>query len=321
MLARIVANRISAWAERHQLLPQNQWGFRQNRSTADALFCARIVTELAAEVRQRGEHDINDLLVLIMIDITKAYTRIQRKGAWFLLSRLGVPPGLIMVLKGLHEGTVYQCRSKQGLSEPYQQATGFREGCATSPILYNLVHSFALKDFEQRCQSHLSLFSLPDHPFNLRMTKQLTQQRIPHAISLLLVMFADDTSMFARGSNHSFQSSGRLLGGWLSANGSYDEEDTRRLTAAKILWTRILTQLPRFGLTLKTKGSLVRATVFRCLLYGTDSRFVSAKTIRKWQTFANGLARYIANQRIRTMHDDQVTMQDVRRTVGWDTTM
>ena len=29
VLARIVANRMSAWAERHQLLPQNQWGFRQ----------------------------------------------------------------------------------------------------------------------------------------------------------------------------------------------------------------------------------------------------------------------------------------------------
>ena len=188
IIARIIATRLATWSEQKLLLTPGQWGFRKNRSTQDALFCARILCELAAEVSPQ-HRDLSQLLVLVFIDITKAYTRVQRDSAWLIFKRLGMPDSLLRVLRALHEGTSYRCRSRLGLSDSYEQQTGFREGCCTSPVLYNLFHSFPLKDFDQRRKKHLSLLTLPDtKPFNLRMHKQCRSSDKPQSMSVSLVV-------------------------------------------------------------------------------------------------------------------------------------
>ena len=355
VLARLVATRLSAWAERRQLLPQVQFGFRRGHSTADALFIARVLTELAAEVRLHGHDDEADMLVLVLVDITKAYTSVQRSGAWRLLRRLGVPEPMISVLMGLHEGTVYRCRSRQGLSEPYRQQTGFREGCCTSPILYNIFHSFAVRDFEQRCAARLQLQYIPERPFNIRMHKHPARGEQALLKELLLLLFADDTTLLTRMSRYAdqeqllgdtlsewkeylkpaktkrlavgyapasvespFQGSVKLLGSLLSHDASYQAEDDRRLQAAKLLWRSVHRQLPRFGLSGRQKGAVVGCTVVRCLTYGTESRVVRQSTLRKWQVFLHQVARGLTGQRIMTMQEDQVTSADLLRKVGLD---
>jgi hypothetical protein len=70
------------------------------------------LVELEAEVRGLEDRPLNELLVLI--DIQKAYPRVQRESAWIIFSRLGMPPNTIRLL---------------------------REGCCTSLILYNLFHT------------------------------------------------------------------------------------------------------------------------------------------------------------------------------------
>ena len=210
VLARLVATRLSAWAERQGLLPNMQFGFRRGRSTANALFIARVLTELAAEVRLRGSDSEADMLVFVLVDITKAYTSVQRSGAWRMLRRLGVLEPMISVLVGLHEGTVYRCRSRQGVSESHQQQTGFREGCCTSPILYNLFHAFAVRDFEGRSKQKLQLCQIPDRAFNIRTHKRPVRGEQIVLRELLLLLFADDTTLLTRKSCYAQQE--RLLG-------------------------------------------------------------------------------------------------------------
>ena len=48
-------------------------------------------------------------------------------------------------LKGLHEGTSYQVKGREALSESWHPEQGLREGCATSPILFNVFHEQAMK--------------------------------------------------------------------------------------------------------------------------------------------------------------------------------
>jgi hypothetical protein len=69
IIARILATRISEWAERRNLLPSSQWGFRKHKSTQDALFLSRLLVELEAEVRGLEDRPLNELLVLIFLDI------------------------------------------------------------------------------------------------------------------------------------------------------------------------------------------------------------------------------------------------------------
>ena len=48
-------------------------------------------------------------------------------------------------LIGLHEGTVYRVRGKEGLSESWVPAKGLREGCSTSPILFNIYQQAVMR--------------------------------------------------------------------------------------------------------------------------------------------------------------------------------
>ena len=349
VIAKVIAVRLATWAETSKVLPSTQWGFRRHRSTQDAMFTARLLVEMASEVRKEDNHNWKDLLVLTLIDITKAYTRVQRLAAWQVFKRLGFPNALIQVLQGLHDSTVYQCRGRQGLSSDYQQVTGFREGCCTSPILYNIYHSFPLKDFDMRRTDKLLVRTLPKKPFNLRMHKQLRKDDNPVDILISLLSFADDTTMLSRGEHalaledlltqtlqdwgetvkpsktnrllvgrcqnapdHLFTSAVRLLGGWLESMGGYQVDDDKRLLAARAIWRSLCKQLPRYGLSVRMKGQIVKASVLRSLLYGTESRAVSGPTLRKFQTFWHGVARGITGQRIKDM-EGSCTMTDVRR--------
>ena len=355
VLARILATRLSQWAEARDLLPPEQWGFRRNRSTQDCLFAARLLLEMAAEVRHGPDHNLEELLVLVFVDITKAYTRVQRQSAWYLFSRLGMPPTVVALLQGLHDNTEYRCRSRQGYSDAYQQLTGFREGCCTSPILYSLFHTWALHDFNLRRKDFVQLNVLANKPFNLRMHKQLRSKDKFSTRQLSLLSFADDATLLARGSNYATLEdllcetlaewketikpaktkrlmigragreverpcvdSAKLLGAWLQDDAGYATEDLKRLEGARAIWRSLYRQLPRYGLTPAMKGRVVQAAVIRSLLYSTESRVVSAATMKKWQCFLNTVARGLTGRRLREM-EGHMTMQDVLREAHLDT--
>ena len=52
-------------------------------------------------------------------------------------------------LKGLHESTKYRVKGREGLSEEWKQVRGLREGCATSPILFNIFHQAVMRQAEE----------------------------------------------------------------------------------------------------------------------------------------------------------------------------
>ena len=117
--------------------------------------------------------------------------------------------------------------------------------------------------------------------------------------------------------DHSFADSVKLLVSWFQDTGSYQLEDDKRLEKARAVLRSLYFQLPRFGVSAKTKGRVVQAAVVRSFLYSTESRVVSGKTIRKWQTFLNTVARGITGRRLREM-EGELTMADVRREAGLD---
>ena len=347
VLAKVIAMRLSTWAEASRILPSTQWGFRKGRSTQDALFTARLLVEMAAEVRKDADHDWNELLVFTLVDIAKAYSRVQRPAAWQVFRRLGMPESLLQVLRGLHEHTIYQCRGRQGLSEEYTQTTGFREGCCTSPILYNIYHSFPLRDFDQRRSGKvllrygLCLISLSTYGCTNRFVRliiplmsyfpffhlQMTQPWLV-AVQSLRPSNCCLSRLSVSGVRQS--SPARPIGFWWDAltihhpiglflqfvcwvvGSNLWVDDDKRLLAARAIWRSLCRQLPRYGLSVCMKGQIVRASVLRSLLYGTESRAVSGPTVRKFQTFWHAVARGITGQRIRDM-EGSCTISDVRR--------
>ena len=60
---------------------------------------------------------------------------------WEILDRLAIPNWILRLLKSLHEDTTSKIKGRNELSEGWKPQCGLREGCATSPTLFNIYHS------------------------------------------------------------------------------------------------------------------------------------------------------------------------------------
>ena len=54
-------------------------------------------------------------------------------------------PKCLRALQGLHETTEYRIKSREGASEPWVPLRGLREGCPSSPPLFNIYHSTSMR--------------------------------------------------------------------------------------------------------------------------------------------------------------------------------
>ena len=78
-------------------------------------------------------------LFLCFIDIHKAYDSVAWNLLWQVLSRLGVPPQMITVIREFHDGMKACVRSSDGTcSKPFDVNKGLRQGCVLSPLPFNI---------------------------------------------------------------------------------------------------------------------------------------------------------------------------------------
>ena len=138
LLARVVATMLRSGF--------HQFGFRRGKGVDDVLqVTRRLVEEIA------GSHDDGDGVELSFHDIEKAYPRVCRSALWDLLLKWGCNPSLLRVIQMLHGGTSYKVRVHGGYSkEEFVLERGLREGCSSSPVLFNIYHAAVMLDFRAR---------------------------------------------------------------------------------------------------------------------------------------------------------------------------
>lgn len=126
----IIKKRIEKYAEKNGLLPEEQFGFRKNRSTIDGLFMMRRLSE---EVTKN-----NEKLHTVFVDLKKAYDTVDRTLMWAILKKYGIPEKTVNVIKGFYEGMQNRVKYAGKLSEPFETIRGLRQGCILSPLLFLL---------------------------------------------------------------------------------------------------------------------------------------------------------------------------------------
>ena len=142
VMARLVANRLARWVD--PWLHETQNGFRGGRGTDDANQVSRRIAEEISRVAS------DEVVLLRFFDIEKAYPRVCRAALWKVLGRRGCAPGMIRILKAIHEHTVMKVKVYNGVSEGYVPDRGLREGCPSSPVLFNVYHDAVMQDFRAR---------------------------------------------------------------------------------------------------------------------------------------------------------------------------
>ena len=143
VLLKVVDRRLSAYCEAKRLLPEEQCGFRPNRSTTDMMFVVRRLQEVG---RKAGVS-----LHMCFIDLQKAYDTIDRTLLWQVLTRIGVPPQMIAVIRQFHDGMRACVRPNDGVcSDWFEVEQGLRQGCVLSPLLFNIFFAAVLNVVLQR---------------------------------------------------------------------------------------------------------------------------------------------------------------------------
>ena len=90
----ILKKRLSSYLEINDLLVEDQYGFRKQRSCADHLF------SLSSVIEARMKMKFNTLVCFI--DFRKAFDSIPRNHLWDKLQRIGVRGKLLKVIQSIH---------------------------------------------------------------------------------------------------------------------------------------------------------------------------------------------------------------------------
>ena len=131
VLLKIVANRLGDFCEEAGILPEEQCGFRPQRSTTDMMFVVHRLQELG-----RASYTFPEIC---FIDPAKAYDSVNRVLLWEVLTRFGVPPRMIKVIRMFHDGMRARVQLDYGdFSAWFNVYQGLRQGCVLSPLLFNI---------------------------------------------------------------------------------------------------------------------------------------------------------------------------------------
>ena len=106
------------------------------------------IQEDAVDLRRRmGDEELDTKVIprARLLDSRKAYPRVNKPALWMLLKRYGLGGLFLRVIMDLHEGTEYKIRGKAGYSETWVPERGLREGCPSSPDLFNIFHQAPMR--------------------------------------------------------------------------------------------------------------------------------------------------------------------------------
>ena len=351
VLARVIAKRLAVWAEWLGLLDDNQAGFRAGRSTADVVqMMVRMEEDVEDCMRRVNDVNAYDWPTARLLDLRKAYPRVSKPALWGLLERYGMKGKCLESLIDLHECTVYKVRGKEGMSEEWMPARGLREGCSTSPILFNVYHQAVMRQAEEARREGngdpgVGWRWLPGGSFAGERVWERGGKECK-SVKMTCALFADDTTIVGMsgeidegvraiksvmndweernndakeevlefGTNEG--GNVRVLGSWMNAS----TDVNNRIKRANGLWWKVKGWLKSSRLSKKWQGRVIEACVESSLLYDCQARVWYKRDMKKLQKWVDKCYRYVWSNRngepLRQMEARGVNMQDVRACLG-----
>ena len=119
-------------------LPDFQGGFRKCRGTRDQIANICWITEKAREFQKH--------IYFCFIDYAKAFDCVDHNKLWKILEQMGIPGHQTCLLRNLYSGQEATVRTGHGTTDWFQIGKGVRQGCISSPCLFNLYAEYILSN-------------------------------------------------------------------------------------------------------------------------------------------------------------------------------
>ena len=165
----IINERLKSWAEEHDLIREEQAGFRKGYGTVDNIFVLQGIIGRYLGKRKK--------LYVGFVDFKKAFDTVKRPILWSILENNGIKGRLLNIIKSMYNKVQYCVRAGQGYSDSFESNTGLKQGCKISPILFSFLINSLIEEIS--CNSKHGI------------------QLSPNTSDLSALLFADDVALLA----------------------------------------------------------------------------------------------------------------------------
>ena len=80
-------------------------------------------------------------MIILFVDLKKAYDSVPRLALWSVLEKCGVPPRMLGIIRSFHDGMVARVRVGDHRTDDIVVNNGLRQGCVLAPTLFNIYFS------------------------------------------------------------------------------------------------------------------------------------------------------------------------------------
>ncbi len=332
MVGKIIQTRLQHLGENE--LPEEQCGFRKNRSCTDMSFVVRQITEKCYEHRRKA--------YLVFVDLRKAYDSVPRAALWIVLRKLGVPENLVQLIESFHADMSARVLVDGVGLDDIEVNNGLRQGCSMAPVLFNLYACALMERWLDRlgecADAGVHLSSVMDKRLFRRTTAQSVDVPVSNG------QFADDAVLIASthdGAEHMLDifahvaadfglrvsvektkiqavgydltendraplvlyglpidhaSEFRYLGSVMTSDGRSSTDVCQRIAAASRAFGSLFKPVFRDrSLTIRTKRLLYTSCVLSVLLYGSETWSPLQRDLKKLEQFHHHCLAAILN--------------------------
>ena len=308
-------------------LREEQAGFRSGRSCCEQIFTLRNIIEQCMEFRQP--------LFINFVDFRKAFDSIHRESLWAILKIYGVPSSYITIFRNLYLNSSCCVRTNVGYTPYFEIATGVRQGCILSPILFNVCLDFVMRramenagaGIDWSAQGRLTDLDFADDIALIAQDNDKLQDSTTslskEASMVGLRISAEKSKVMHVGINGQVDvnvdttslenvDTFTYLGSVVSHTGDAEMDMRARLAKAAAVFRRLLPIWKMSSISRSIKMKLYSSIVIPTALYASETWKISAKARQKINAFHQRCLRRI--MKIRYM--DRVTNEEVLRRCG-----
>ena len=322
--ASILNEIISEWAEKENILSDEQNGFRKNRQGVDNIF---ILQQIIENANKNGE-----VIYMAVLDIEKAFDTVNRSLLWEILNRLGCNKKIIKLIKALYKNTKTRFKINNTYTNWIRSNRGVRQGCVLSPLLFALVMEELICRIKKLNggvtigNKKLSLLLYADDVIIIANSKKELEEalltaekfgeecdlKISRKKSKIIIIngHKDDTSI----GNLEIVKETKYLGLTLSKDG-FGQENTQKINIARQWMGRIHAETKfRYGTNVIIRDMWKMMAVPK-IMYGTEVLSINKKVIDKLETVQNQVGR------IALKANSLITTVAIQGEMGWSSFM
>ena len=170
LYSHVLDSRLRSWAEDNNIFNDNQFGFRENKSTVDCLFILQSIVNMQLCKKKK--------LYCAFVDFKKAFDLVYRNGIWFKLCESGAPLTIVKAIKAIYNSVKVCVRALGSVSDCFDSLVGVKQGEPLSPLLFILF----LNDLAEELNVNNNYFENDD---------------IIDQFQKFVLLFADDTLLLA----------------------------------------------------------------------------------------------------------------------------